>query len=211
MKKLSLNLFSMIAFLAFSGMASAATTIPGHGDFADDDGTELWYPENQVSSFKAFENPAVTGLASFGFYFSTDPNTLITIFGPEDQALTSEAVIDFTAGTVWDVDDAVTQSTFTNLGTSIGFWFELDDPSPLRIFTQKSLTNGFDYAYSLPSLSDSSKYAITFFITEGGDTPIAVDVFAGITPVPLPAALPIMMTGLAGLGLIGLTRHKKAT
>jgi hypothetical protein len=207
MKEFIIALVSIAASLVFSTASNAVTTIPGHGNFDDDNGTELWLPDDQLLAFKYYENPTVTGYTSFGFYFSTDPGTLITIFGAEDQSLDSEAVVDFTTGQVIDVDDGnATQATFTGLGTSIGFWFHINvGYDAFTIFTQSSLTND-DFSFSLPSTTDPSKYALVFFIPESGDTPIAVNVIEGITAIPLPAALPLMLAGLAWLGFTGLRR-----
>jgi hypothetical protein len=193
---------SLAALLTSAGMASAASELPPYGMFESDDGTELWMADAQVLGFKAFENSAVTGFSSFGFYFATDPDTLITIFGPEDEALASEATIDFNAGEVFDVDDAMVQSTFTDLGTAIGFWFDVGEPvGPLTIFTQSSLTVAGADSFSLPSSSDPNRYALAFSVPEGGDTPIAIEVVDGITPVPESSAALLFASGLVGLAV----------
>lgn len=214
MKNRHLVIASLAALSCLTGTVHAVTSIPDLGDFGDDDGTELWIPGDTVTSFaggigSAFGPDAFQG---FGFYYSTDPGTLISIFDPGERDFTPDgsdlqvAEIDFTAGTVWDVDDAEMQSTFSNTGGSIGFWLALElDGNPATgpdiVYTQSALNGGLDILMSLPSLADPNDYAIVFVIPEAAETTLIPTVVQGITPVPVPAALPLMIAGLLALGL----------
>jgi hypothetical protein len=144
-------------------------------------------------------------VASFGFFAKGDPGTRLPIFEAADL-VGEAAIIDFSVGYVFDVEDNAIQSLFPGVPT-IGFYLDFagnilySDPN-LNIggvdvmATFESIDNGFlnllffDGAADNPSRSLLSWHAIT-----------------EVAPVPVPATWLLMMLGL---GLLATRRAKKS-
>jgi len=223
MKKICLFfLFIAMVVLILPGNGRATTmTNPNPALFAEDDGSQLFIPNSSVFSVEYYDLAGSIGyFSAFGFYFSSDPSTLIPIFGAADQGVSGSQVakIDFAAETVYDLDNSTVQSTFTNApGTSIGFFLHIDDdPSTpatfLRLHTESSLNSGgLDAAGTFPVLADPTAYGISFIYPQLG-TFLSFHVVGGgggITPVPEPSTLLLIGSGLVGLAAYGKKRSRK--
>src|SRR3989304_9670210 len=94
MKKICL-FFVLIAMVVLilpeNGRATTIMTNPNPLLFADDDGAELFIPNSSVFSVEYFDLAGSIGyFSAFGFYFSSDPSTLIPIFGAADQGISGD-------------------------------------------------------------------------------------------------------------------------
>ena len=78
---------ALVAAMPAPGTANTITEGPYPG-FSEDDGTGLFVPEAEAIGVEIFDLAApLPGVeSSFGFYLGSDPNTLVTIFSPADQA-----------------------------------------------------------------------------------------------------------------------------
>jgi hypothetical protein len=179
---------------------------PDPTTWGNDDGSELWKPNELVFKASIYDYLGSLGFPSVsGFYFEPFPNELIQIFGTEDQPPSQNAAISFNDGIVVDLDTNEVQSNFVDHGTNIGFFFGFQtDPNivPVFFFTQSSLNGQFgDRVSTFPSLSDPNTYLLAF---DWDGTPIEMEVISGLTPVPEPSTWMLI-----GAGLIGLTGSVK--
>jgi hypothetical protein len=87
--------------------------------------------------------------------------------------------------------DAITQSIATTVGDVYTISFELNDNGPLTTFSQLS-TNG--------DTTDTGGNGIDLLVYAGAGTPVPA--------TPIPAALPLVATGLGALGLLGWRRKR---
>ncbi len=88
--------------------------------------------------------------------------------------------------------DAITQSLTTIVGDVYNVSFLLDDNGGLTTFSRLS-TNG--------DTTDTGGNGIDLLVYAGNGVPVAA--------TPLPAALPMFLSGLGGLGLFGWRRKRK--
>lgn len=117
--KLSVAILSALVF-QFATPATLADPILNPEPaalFEDIDGNGYFIPLGNIFTIEIFDVAdflAVTG-NTFGFFFSntdaTDPTNLIPIFDSDDL-VGDEAVVDFGAGIVVDVDQAIVQAAF---------------------------------------------------------------------------------------------------
>ena len=201
---------SLLALLApISGYAVVTNPLPAL--FGPDDGSELFIPDQLTITSELVDALPANGI--FGFYFSNDPGTRITIFDTTDNPGSATAVINFAVGAVIDVDAGNTvQSVFTVNANPIGFFYEMVPPLAViptnPIYTQSSLNLlGVDLIATFPSLTTPNAYLLGFeaVISVPGTAPqvqtIAFEVQTGIRAVPAPSALALLLIG--GLGWLG--------
>jgi len=177
--------------------------IGGSGLFSPGDrvlGFELFdFAENLLGANSGFE---------FGFYFDSDPTTLIPIFEATDNSTgptLQRALVDFTAGEVVDRDEGLLQETFTTSAEDIGFFLR-HSPSSVLIFTEAALNplGGEDLAAAFPEIGFLDSFLIGFAVPDGGGvTPWAYSLVYPISPspIPVPGAAGLWLLGIAGLGL----------
>lgn len=193
-------LLVLVTALNFSWGAHADTIIGSPGD----DGTILFIPSQPVFTVELFDAGMGNYPSAFGFYYQSDPSSLIAIFGTEDQdpdpnganSIQQVAQIDFSSGHVYDVDDNnAIQSTFTPGLSPVGFFYGLDLSSigggAILLFTDPSLNGGIDAAATFPT--GSGPYIIGF---EYLNQPVSYEIISGVSPVPIPSTLLLLCSGL---------------
>ena len=200
-------------FLAgFSGNAWAvAVPNPNPALFGPDiGGNGLFSHGDRVLGFELFDLAEnLRGPNSgfeFGFYFSSDPGTQITIFDASDNNTSSlqEAAIFFNTGEVVDRDQGILQTSFTTSSEDIGFYLSFDSTT---LFTQAALNplGGEDLAGAFPELGFLDSYLIGFGIPNaaGGVDPWAYNLVYPISPsaIPVPGAAGLWLLGIAALSL----------
>jgi len=211
-----LGLISLLITLIVISVPAAASAqghidVPVYGEFWGPEWFSLWQPSSEV--FVHGGPPTTTSYSgSFGFFFSADPGTFITIFEPDDAGGSAaypyiDARIDFFAGKVI-VDLAgggVRESTFTNLGSSIGFWISLDldnDPatSPYLMVTYydpnyMDISKIIGTAATFTSHDYPNTSLLYFYNPEAAEFPFAGEIVAGVTPASVPNPLPCSFSG----------------
>lgn len=191
-----------------------------YGDDLQDSG--YFTHHDQVFFSEVFDLGPFLGVQSseFGFFFSgadvNDPTNLIPIFDSSDIGVLGRlALVDFSAGIVFDLDENSVQNTFSDSG-DIGFYISLDPSLGVpSFFTDPALnTDGLDLAGTFPTLETTdSRLLLTFQFPNdsGGYDPLAFESIDGVDPVPLPGTLLLLGSGLAGMFWYSRKRHPPAT
>lgn len=182
---------------------------PGVTVGADIDGTGLFDPFNSVLNIEIFDfaEQITSGRfgTQFGFYYGSDPSTLIPIFDSGDNTFES-ASVNFGSGIITDPNDIFDVLTFTPQAGSIGFYTTA--PFVGTRFTQASENGGVDFSAAYPvfgTLPNGTPlidaYLIGFTITPGVISPLYASVTGPLTPspIPLPGTFFLLLTGLAGV------------
>lgn len=204
--KRQLKQIFLAALLAATGAASAATN-PDPAIFLDDTGDAFAFPFDV-----AFAVEAIDGFdGRFGFYYPSEPFTLIEIFGFEDVGGGQFASLDFTTGTVFDIDATEIQASFTPQPASpLGFWYEA---GRTVLYSDPGLNGGLDVVGFFPLVADPDVFAVIF------DDPGSVGLFSvnlidGMLPasaVPLPGTAFLLGIPLAFSLLRGRRREAIAS
>lgn len=189
------------------GMTAPAQAVPfppPPGYLADAEDS-LFIPSDLAVGVELID--ALQPNTAFGFYFASnsgslgDPGTLIPIFdatdiGNQDIANPNQvAIIDFIFGFVADVDegaaagtDPVVEATFSPSSGNIGFYLSIGS---VNIFSDPLENGGLDLFSALQNEVDPSLWWLVFdgVNADGTTSPISLNLIAGISPVPVPAAL----------------------
>ena len=207
----------VLLLLGFSGSGWAALyPNPFPGILGDDiDGTGLFIPGDFTLSLEVYDPLELTTAGifgfEFGFYYGSDPLVLTPIFDVLDSSLLlgpQTAAVDFTSGPDGQVFDLDTPSLspvlFDNsLGTApIGFYLSIPTLAG-PIFTQ-ALRNpsDADLSAAYPYLPIPSAYLIGFADPSSGVIiPLYASLVGPLNPVPVPGAIFLWLTGLAGLAM----------
>lgn len=205
MKKNYLGILIVTVGLVCWVLAATAFAAPVNPDpaiYGSDDGTEWFVPSQDVLTLEMSDVSETLGYYSvFGFFFESDPGNPIVIYDAADNTTVGGsqfASIDFAAGTVTDVDASQLKGNFFGSG-KIGFFYGLLDPADLSLLALASTVNsgGLDQAGTFPVLGSPNTYLLGFE-TPAGEL-LSFDVVQNVAPVPLPSALFLFGSGLAGL------------
>ncbi len=212
MRKLLLSLLLVCCVSIAVSVSSEALIInPDPLSFADDNGSELFYPSNSVFSIELLDLGSYVGFpSSFGFYFASNPSALISIFEPEDSGGSDQlALVDFVAGEVADLDEGIVQDTFTPGLGAIGFFYEIDATAAggpqIVLFTQTSRNNGSDVSATFPSFTEENLHVLGFELfdddTQMFET-VSYNLVGNIDPVPEPSTLMLLCMGFIGIWFV---------
>ena len=214
------SLVVSLILLVSSGAFAVPDPIPG---FSPDMGVELFTPSDYIVSVEIYDVGNSYG-SIFGFFYESDPDTLIPIFGGEDVGAfpTEVSMIDFQNGFVYDLPSWNVQSSFTPLGGNIGFYLQPfaglvtqnnDDPNGLQdltLYTVNSLNPfGYDAAGVYDCLTNPG-YLIGFGIEFPGAPEITLSYHfvEGLKPVPIPEPATLTLLGSGMVALLALRKRK---
>ncbi|MCC7126103.1 MAG: hypothetical protein IT178_14735 [Acidobacteria bacterium] len=141
----------------------------------------------------------------FGIYFRGAPETLIPLFDVADEGPPTQlALINFTDGTVIDLDALVPQAGFTPSAAPFGFFMQTQGANPLLLYSDPGLNPaGFDFFAAFPLTALANGFVLDFTSpTLPAEIPgLQLTVMTGLAPVPLPPALMLMAPALLALGM----------
>lgn len=216
-KKILLTAALALSALMLPGKSEAIIANPNPAVWANDDGSTIFAPSALTGNIEIYDLfGAINGSGTFGFYFNSTPGTHTTIFGTEDQGGAQSALVNFGTGVVFDVDASTLQSLFATSGSPIGFYYSFvaGDISH-TYFTEPSLNPfSLDLAATFPSLTNPHRYLLGFEtpgsagLQAAGGTLLYLEIVNGVTPVPEPSTLALLLTGVAGAGLYLRKRSK---
>lgn len=210
MKNCKRVLLAGLLLLGFSSNSMALSIPPPFGGLGPDiDGSGLFRPPfREVIAFEVFD--VLDGLPSpagseFGFYFATDPTSLIPIFEADDLP-NEAALVNFWQGWVTDQESAAVDTFTPQIGADIGFYWRQPVAGGLTLFSQAELNQfGTDVVAEFPYLSDPMTWAIVFGIPLGGNQTslLSIQVIDPLVPsaIPIPGAAGLWLLGLAGIAL----------
>ena len=202
-----------LLLLGFSGNGWAITVPnPNPALFGPDiGGSGLFSHGDRILGFELYDLAEITfgddSGFEFGFYFASDPTTLISIFETTDNSTSppiQEAAVLFNTGEVVDRDQGILQNTFTTSSEDIGFFLR---QGTATLFTEAALNpfGGEDLSGTFPEIGFLDGYLIGFAFpgSAGGVTPVAYSLVHPISPspIPIPGAAGLWLLGIAGLTL----------
>ena len=189
------HLIGIAALLSVSALSIAAP-LPPLGYNADV-GASLFAHTDTAVAIELVDDGQTSpppGGWTFGFYFASDPGTLITIFDADDDSQ-AYALIDFANGLVIDVEDNAPQTGFTTSANPIGFFVTLEIGT---IYSQSYLNPGLvDLGFAFQSINDPSLYLIGF---DFGNYGISLELINGIHAIPEPGVVALFGGGLLAIG-----------
>lgn len=210
---------------AVTSVADAAPLLVGQPSpvdgFGPDDGTELFLPEEAVVGVEGidFFGTLPSFESSFGFYRSSDPTTLITIFSADDQDFSGTgdnpqlAIIDFLNGLVIDADEVVLEGEPFDPGMgAIGFFLTIEDTATgdeLTLFTEaerNTVIGGLDAFASFRSNTEPNVYLLGAEL-ESEQLILRIDLLDGVSAIPEPGGMALFLVGAMVVG----TRIRKAS
>ncbi len=219
----------IILLLFFSKCALAGVLFtPDPALWHSDVGVESFIHSSQTASVEIFDRDSIEGFTTFGFYFSGHADDRFIIFEETDQCSPSpcalgasqSALIDFTVGKIFDVDESspgnnVIQSIFTPRGISeIGFFLGLQDPDdPLTthyIYSERAENPGsFDFSGTFTSKAVPTDHLIVF--ESAKDVLLSVNLVTGFTAVavPGPSSLYLFVLAIPLLLLSSVSRFRR--
>jgi hypothetical protein len=191
-------------------LPSPWTTVPIGADTYSNDGSNGLLPST---------NGNFTGVTAYdGIRFVAGWSTCSSCPERFGQQLVSPLV----AGSTYNITGALHQAVRIDLnfpgGYNVAVGTDLNDPSPLFLVSTPVTTNNtawepFSVNFIAPAGVESRLFLLFIpFVAGAGTAYPGLDAFslADANPVPLPAALPLFVTGLGALGLFGWRRKKKA-
>lgn len=220
-KKILLAGMLAAAFLAgATEKAQAVILNPAPSVLNDDMGASVFSPTGSSISFTSIYD--ITSVlppgwySIFGFYYASDPYNKVIVIGSEDtRTLPQSAVIDFSSGNVYDLDDggSIQSSFLVQAGSGIGFfqYYYNSDPIPFTLLEHsESYLNpaGANAFAAFQFKTDPSSYLIGFEepITK---TFLSYNIVGGITPVPEPSTLILLGSGAIALGFFNRKRSSR--
>ncbi len=197
LRKIFLSGIMVASFLlGLSGTGQATIMNLAPGILNDDNDRSLFTPYGPVVSFKSIYDrstldPAWSSI--FGFYYASDPMNKIAIFEADDvRTLTQTSAVDFTTGTVYDVDAGWTvQSSFAvNPGIDIGFFQYYYNSDPLVLprikYSEAMLNTGGLKSHAAFSFKSDIKNYLLGFEEPSSNTLYSLNIVSSVTPVPEP-------------------------
>lgn len=182
--------------LAFSTWSVVATpmTNPDPGLFENDiDGQGYFRSSGASLAWEIFDLGDTQ--AAFGFYPRSGA-TPIVIFEAADLSL-EYAIVSFTDGYVYDVEDAAVQSSFAVPVGDFGFF--LDVPGLGTFYSDPTYNPaGVDVFGAFPVIGQPGDYSFTFSV---GSTVLAWELMTNLQSIPEPRVIVLLGAGLVGLGL----------
>ena len=203
--RLGRGVAAVCSLMLVAGIASATPfPNPDPGSLGDDLNGSGYFNFGSAGSLSLELFDLGDTIASFGFFGQGAPGTLISIFEASDLAGES-AIIDFTAGIIFDVEDSAVQSFFTSVPT-IGFYLDF---AGFIIYSDPTLNlGGLDLMGAFPSTN--SNFLSLLFFDGTADHPqrslLSWHVISNISAVPVPTTWLLIMIGL---GLL-VTRRTKS-
>lgn len=169
------------------------------GYFRATDGVSLAI---ELYDFVELVSPGGVGIR-FGIFFQNAPDTLIPLFDVADAGPSRPlAFVNFGNGSVIDLDTFTVQAGFTPSDAPFGFFMQTTGPNPLSLFSDPSLNAGggdFFAAFPLKTLANGFVLDFTSPTLPANVPGLQLTVMTGIQPVPVPASVVLLGSGLAAL------------
>lgn len=194
--------------IATMNVASAVPVTPA--GFLDDAGDSYFATDAAGIAIEVLDlaDPA----SEFGFFFQSDPSTLIPIFDGTDIGPGQLAAIDFFGGSVVDLDGDGPTTFFAGSTDNIGFYLTI--ASALTLYSDPSLNTllgGIDLFYAFEDATNPLLWALVFEADTGTGAlqDISLNLVTPISAVPLPPTV-YLMGSLIPILMFMSRRRKKA-